>query len=98
MRAATTKIPHLLYEKGLLKTPNEMCDFIYNLWFIYNECIWWEWEKNPEMYKNRKQGKKIPCLVALPYPVYENGGRLFSGVRKYRKQAGRTLDGTGVLV
>ena len=29
MRAATTKIPHLLYEKDLLKTPNGMYDFIY---------------------------------------------------------------------
>ena len=40
MRAATTKITHLLYEKGLLKTPNTMYDFIYNLSFIYNECVW----------------------------------------------------------
>ena len=38
MRAATTKIPHLLYEKDLLKTPKAMNDFIYNLWFIYNDC------------------------------------------------------------
>ena len=37
MCAATTKIPHLLYEKDLLKTPNVIYDFIYNLWFIYNE-------------------------------------------------------------
>ena len=37
MRAATTKIPHFLYEKDLLKTPYGMNDFIYNWWFIYNE-------------------------------------------------------------
>ena len=36
MRAATTKIPHLPYEKGLLKTPNVVYDFIYNLWFTMN--------------------------------------------------------------
>ena len=29
MRTATTKIPHLLYEKDLLKAPNGMCYFIY---------------------------------------------------------------------
>ena len=45
-----------------------MYDFIYNLWFIYNEFIWWEWEKNPEIYTNENQGK-IPRLVALPSPL-----------------------------
>ena len=35
---AATKIPYLLYEKDLFKTSNVMHDFIYNLWFIYNEC------------------------------------------------------------
>ena len=65
MRAAITKIPHLLYEKGLLKTPKVMYDFIYNLWFIYNECIWWGWEKKPE---KRNEGKDFHPLVALPSP------------------------------
>ena len=65
MRAATTKIPHLLYEKGLLKTPNKMCGLIYNWWFI---C--WEWEKNSEIYENAKAKtkEKIPRLVALLSP------------------------------
>ena len=69
MRAATTKIPHLLYEKGLLKTPNEMYDFIYNWWLM-----WWEWEKNPEIYKKiqkRKQRKKFTAFLHSHHPVYE---------------------------
>ena len=79
MRAATTKIPHLLDEKDLLKTPKVMYDF-YNLWFIYNECIWWGWEKKPEIYK-AKTKEKIPRLVVHPpstkmeadcFPVSEN--------------------------
>ena len=75
MRAATTKIPHLLYEKGLFKTLHEMCDFIYNWWFI-----WWEWEKNPEIYKNMKAKtkEKIPPIHPFAkmeadcFPVSEN--------------------------
>ena len=71
-----------------------MYDFIYNLWFIYNEYIWWEW-KNPEIYTNENQGKN--WLPSHP-SVYENGGWLFSGVWKQRKQAGPALGGTGALV
>ena len=68
MRAATTKIPHLLYEKSLLKTPNVMYDFIYSLWFIYNECIWWGWEKKPKKRKDETKEKIFP--FGCP-PVYE---------------------------
>ena len=54
--------------------------------------------KTPK-YVQKKTKEKIPRLVALPSPpVYENGSRLFSGVRKHRKQAGPTLGGTGALV
>ena len=65
-----------------------MSDLIHNWWFI-----WWEWEKNPEIYKNTKTKtkEKIPRLVALPSPIYKN-------VRKHRKQAGPTLGGAGILV
>ena len=55
-----------------------MCDFIYNWWFI-----WWEWEKNPEIYKNTKAKtkEKIPRLVALlSSRLQKNGGRLFSEI------------------
>ena len=80
MRAATTKIPHLLYEKDLLKTPKVMYDFIYNLTFIYNESIWWGWEKKPKHEKYETKEKDFPRLVALPvyemeadcFPVSEN--------------------------
>ena len=51
-------------------------------------------EKN--MYKLRK--KKFPVWFPSHPPVYENGGRLFSGVRKDRKQAGPSLGGTGALI
>ena len=46
--------------------------------------------KTPKYTKSEYKGK-IPRLVALSSPVYENVGRLFSGVRKHRKQAGPTL-------
>ena len=46
--------------------------------------------------KSENQGK-IPRLVALPFTCLRNGDRLFSGVRKHRKQAGPTLYGRGIL-
>ena len=76
-----------------LKTLNEMCDFIYNWWFI-----WWELEKTPEIYKNENKGKKFPIWLTSHPPVYKNGGRLFSSVQKHQKQAGPTLGETGILV
>ena len=65
MRAATIKIPHLLYEKDLLKTPKIMYDFIYNLWFmnVYDG----DGRKTRNIYK-AKTKEKIPRLVALPSP------------------------------
>ena len=51
-----------------------MYDFIYNLWFIYNECIWWEREKNPEIYKNTKS-ENIHLSAKMEadcFPVSEN--------------------------
>ena len=47
--------------------------------------------------EKRNQGKDFPRLVALPSPRLQNGGRLFSGVRKHRKQTGPTLGGRGIL-
>ena len=43
--------------------------------------------------KRRNQGKDFPRLVALPSHRLRNGGKLFSGVRKHRKQAEPTLGG-----
>ena len=71
MRWAATRIPHLLYEKDLLQTPKVMYDFIYNLWFIYNECIWWVWEEKPRNICKAKTKEKIPRSVALPSPVFK---------------------------
>ena len=76
-----------------------MYGFIYKLWFIYNEVCITGMGENPrnsmKWKKNENQGKNFP-LVALPYPRLRNGGRLFSGVRKHRKQAGPSLDGRGI--
>ena len=57
-------------------------------------------EKKPKIYKNMKAKTKEKFPVWLPsHPsVYENGGRLFSGVKKHRKQAGPTLGMTGAQV
>ena len=77
-----------------------MYDFIYNLWFIYNElCMMGMGEKTRNAIKRKKcenQGKNSP-LVALPSLRLQSEGRLFSGVWKHRKQAGPTLDGWRIL-
>ena len=43
-----------------------MCDFIYSLWFIYNEYIWWEWEENPEICTNENQEKNNSTIQNSP--------------------------------
>ena len=82
MRTATTKIPHLLYEKDLLKTPKwrmilfTICDlFTMN---VYDE----DWRKNPKYIQSENHGKNslFGCLPILPstkmeadcFPVSEN--------------------------
>ena len=50
--------------------------------------------KTPK-YIKRKPRKKLSVWLPSHPPVYENGGWLFSGVRK---QAGPTLGGMGHLV
>ena len=90
MRAATTKIPHLLYEKDLLKTPKVMYDLF--TMHVYDG----DGRKTPK-YTKRKPRKKFTVWLPSHPPVYENGGRLFSGVRKHRKQARPTVGGMGAL-
>ena len=68
---------------------------LFTIYDLFTTTVWWELEKNPEIYTERKTKEKIPRLVALPSPRLRDGGRLFSGVRK---QAGPTLGGTGALV
>ena len=49
MCAATTKIPHLLYEKDQLKTRIE-CVILFTIDTLFTmDIIWWEWEKKPEI-------------------------------------------------
>ena len=53
--------------------------------------------KTPK-YVQTKRKEKSPIWLPSHPRVYENGGRLFSGVQKHRKQAGPTLGGTGILL
>ena len=48
-----------------------MNDFIYNIWFIYKNVIWWGLEKNPEIYKRRNKGKNSPFSWTPIPAVYE---------------------------
>ena len=83
MRAAITKIPHLLYEEVLLKIPRLIKDF------IYNECGG-NGRKTPKCIQNKG---KIPRLVKS----IKLEADCFPG-RKDQKQAGPTLGGTGILI
>ena len=62
MRAAITKIPHLLYEEVLLKIPRLMNDFIYK-YDLFTMNVMGMGEKPRNIYKNKG---KIPRLVTLP--------------------------------
>ena len=60
MRAAVTKIPHLLYEENLLKTRKWYMIFIYKIWFMYTDMMGMG-EKPRKIYiQERKQGKNSP--------------------------------------
>ena len=54
--------------------------------------------RKPPKYVQTKNKEKFPVWLPSHPPVYENGGRLFFGVRKNRKQAGPSLGGTGILL
>ena len=47
---------------------------------IYLQWMWWEWEKNPEIYTKTKE--KSPVWLPSHPPVYKIGGRLFSGAKE----------------
>ena len=66
-----------------------MNDFIYKTWFYLQNAVCWGLEK-------KTWNEKIPRLVALPSPLLQYGGRLFSCVRECRKQAGPTLSGKSI--
>ena len=97
MRAATTKIQHLLYEKDLLKTLKVMYDF-FTIYDLFTMNIYDGDKRKTSKYIKWKPRKKFPVWLPSHPPVYENGGWLFSGVRKHWKQAGLTLGGMGTLV
>ncbi len=59
--------------------------------FIYKDEMGME-EKTRKRKGNER--KKSP-FVFPPIPLQQYGGRLFSGVRERRKQAGPTLSGRG---
>ena len=98
MHTATTKIPHLLYEEDLLKTPKVMYDFIYSFVIFLLWIYMLGMGEKPRNIYNTRNKEKFPVWLPSHHPVYETGGRLFSGVRTHRKQAGPTLGGTGILL
>ena len=73
MRSATTKIPHLLYEKTYLKPPME-CVILFTIDDLFTkDVIWWGWEKNPEIYQNEYEipRKNSPFGCPLVPHVYK---------------------------
>ena len=97
MRAAVTKIPHLLYEEDLLKT-RMWCMILFTIWFMYNGYDGNGREKPRKVYIHENK-EKIPRLVDLPSPPpsIKLEADCFPG-RKSRKQAGPTLGGAGILI
>ena len=98
MRAATTKIPHLLYEKETyLKAPKVMNDFIYDLFTmtLYDGIR----RKTPKYIQCENKGK-IPRLVALPSPPSTKWRPTVFQCPKTlkKKKAEPTLAGRGILV
>ena len=68
MRAATTKIPHLLYEKDLLKNPES------DVWLYLQIMIYLQWiymmgmGEKPHKYVQTKNKEKFPVwLTSHPY-------------------------------
>ena len=63
-------------KKDLPKTPDVMYDFIYNLWFIYNElCTMRIGEKLRNVQKSENK-EKILRLVDLPSPPRKDSNDL----------------------
>ena len=60
MRAAVTKIPHLLYEEDLLKSRKWYMIFIYNIWFMYKDMMGMGEKKNEKNIYTRKTRKNSP--------------------------------------
>ena len=97
MRAAVTKILHLLYEEDLLKT-REWCMILFTIYGLFTMDMMGMGEKNPEKYIYIKNKEKIPPFGCPPiHPSIKLEADCFPG-RKNWKQAGPTLGGTGILI
>ena len=71
MRAAVTKIPHLLDEEGLLKT-RKRCMILFTIYGLFTMDMMGMGEKNPKNIYMKKQGKNslfgcppIPPFIEL---------------------------------
>ena len=87
-------------EKNLLKTPEVMHDFIYNLWiFLQMNSYDGDGRKTPKyIQKQRNKGKNPPFgWPPIPPPSIKLEADCFPG-RKNRKQVGPALGGTGILI
>ena len=73
-----------------------MHDFIYNVWFFTMDMMGMG-EKTPKNIYTRKQGKNPPFGFPPIPPSIKLEADCFPG-RKYRKQAGPTLGGAGILL
>ena len=97
MRAAVTKIPHLLNEEDLLKT-RKWCMILFTIYGLFTMDMMGMGEKPRNIY-TRKTRRKLPVWLPSHPHVYKIGGRLFSRCpKKHRKQAGPTQGGTGILI
>ena len=80
--AAITKIPHVLYERSLLKTRKWWMICIHAL---YTMNVMGMGEKPRNKWKTRK---KIPVWLPSHPPVSKIGGRLFSGAKGTENKPG----------
>ena len=96
MHAATTKIPHFLHEKSYLK-PESDAWFYLQCMIFYNGYDGSGRKKPWKTYIHEKQGKNPPFGFPPIPPSIKLEVDCFPG-RKYRKQAGPTLGGAGILL
>ena len=71
---------------------------LFSIYGLFTKMLYDGDGRKAPKYTKDETKEKIPRLVALPPLRLRRGGRLFSGVRKHRKQAGPTLSGRGFLI
>ena len=82
MRAAVTKIPHLLYEEDQLKTRKWYMIFIYNIWFMYNDMMGMGEKKTEKYIYTRKTRKNSPVGFPPIPPSIKLEADCFPGRKK----------------